>query len=193
MKTVYLIVNPNAGTRQARRFLPEMISVFNRADYLCSVYITGQRGDAVSFVRAHGGEADLIAACGGDGTLNEVVMILEESVLQRRHDDNSPLTCIYPEDGNVMIPSNAMIVAEEKSANANIEACEAVADWLFSDAGQAFIVSGYMHSTLKGFPECPYDSIDTDKLIESDMGVDWERAYHLRDEITAEWNNRVTQ
>ena len=50
-----------------------------------------------------------------------------------------------------------------------------------------------MHSTLKGFPECPYDSIDTDKLIESDMGVDWERAYHLRDEITAEWNNRVTQ
>ena len=123
----------------------------------------------------------------------KVVMILEESVLQRRHDDNSPLTCIYPEDGNVMIPSNAMIVAEEKSANANIEACEAVADWLFSDAGQAFIVSGYMHSTLKGFPECPYDSIDTDKLIESDMGVDWERAYHLRDEITAEWNNRVTQ
>ena len=46
MKTVHLIINPNAGTRQARRFLPEMISVFNRADYLCSVYITGQRGDA---------------------------------------------------------------------------------------------------------------------------------------------------
>ena len=123
----------------------------------------------------------------------KVIMILEESVLQRRHDDGSKLACIYPEDGNVMIPSNAMIVAEDKSANANIEACEAVADWLFGEAGQSFIVSGYMHSTLKDFPENPYDSIETDKLIASDMGVDWERAYHQRDEIISEWNNRVTQ
>ena len=49
MKTVHLIINPNAGTRQARRFLPEMISVFNRAAYFCSVYITARRGDAVAF------------------------------------------------------------------------------------------------------------------------------------------------
>ena len=122
-----------------------------------------------------------------------MVMILEESVLQRRHDDGSPLAVIYPEDGNVMIPSNAMIVAEEKSANANIEACEAVADWLFSDAGQRFIVSGYMHSVLKDFPEIPYDSVATAGLIESGMKVDWERAYRLRDEIIDEWNRRVTQ
>ena len=122
-----------------------------------------------------------------------VIMILEESVLQRRHDDGSALSVIYPEDGNIMIPSNAMIVAEEKSANANIEACEAVADWLFSDAGQRFIVSGYMHSTLKDFPDIPYDSMDTAMLIGRDMGVDWERAYHQRDQIIHEWNTRVTQ
>ena len=65
MKTVHLIINPNAGTRQARRFLPEMISVFNRAGWLCGVYITAQRGDAVSFARGHAGEADLVVACGG--------------------------------------------------------------------------------------------------------------------------------
>ena len=123
----------------------------------------------------------------------KVVMILEESVLQRRHDDGSQLACIYPEDGNIMIPSTAMIVAEEKSANVNIEACEAVADWLLSEAGQRFIVGGYMHSVLKGFPEVPFDSIDTEKLIESDMGVDWERTYRERDAIIDEWNNRVTQ
>ena len=123
----------------------------------------------------------------------KIIMILEESVLQKRETDGSKLACIYPEDGNVMIPSNAMIVAEEKSANANIEACEAVADWLFSEAGQHFIVSGWMHSTLKDFPENPYDSVSTDALIESDMGVDWERAYHQRDEIIREWNDRVTQ
>ena len=123
----------------------------------------------------------------------KVIMILEESVLQKRETDGSKLACIYPEDGNIMIPSTAMIVAEDKSANANIEACEAVADWLLSEAGQHFIVSGWMHSTLKDFPENPYDSIDTAALIETDMGVDWERAYHQRDEINREWTTRVTQ
>lgn len=77
LKRLHLIVNPNAGTRQARRFLPEMISVFNRAGYLCSVYVTEKRGDAVEFARAHAGEADLVVACGGDGTLNEVITGLQ--------------------------------------------------------------------------------------------------------------------
>ena len=77
LKTAFLIINPNAGTRQGRRFLPEMISVFNRADYLCSVYVTEKRGDAVDFARVHGGKADLMVACGGDGTLNEVITGLQ--------------------------------------------------------------------------------------------------------------------
>ncbi|MBQ4434708.1 MAG: ABC transporter substrate-binding protein [Clostridia bacterium] len=123
----------------------------------------------------------------------KAIMILEESVLQRRHDDGSKLACIYPEDGNIMIPSTVMIVSEEKSANANLEACEAVHDWLLSEAGQRFIVSGFMHSVLKDFPEIPYDSVATEGLIESDMGVDWERTYHERDAINDEWNKRVTQ
>ena len=123
----------------------------------------------------------------------KVIMILEESVLQRRAEDGSKLACIYPEDGNILIPSTCMIVDENKSANANLEACEAIAEWLYSEAGQKFIVSGYMHSVLKDFPEIPYDSIDSDGLIKTDMGVDWERTYHQRDEINDEWNNRVTK
>ena len=71
------MINPSAGTRQGRRFLPEIISVFNRAGYLCSVYITEKRGDATEFARAHAGEADVIVACGGDGTLNEVITGLQ--------------------------------------------------------------------------------------------------------------------
>ena len=43
MKSLHLVINPNAGTRQARRFLPEIISVFNRANYFCSVYVTEKR------------------------------------------------------------------------------------------------------------------------------------------------------
>ncbi len=77
MKSLFLVINPNAGTRQARRFLPEMISVFSKADYLCSVYVTEKRGDATDFARVHAGEADLVVACGGDGTLNEVITGLQ--------------------------------------------------------------------------------------------------------------------
>ena len=119
------------------------------------------------------------------------IMILEESVLQRRHDNGSKLAVIYPEDGNIMIPSTAMIVKEEKSANTNTEACEAVANWFFSEAGQKAIVEGYMHPVVKGFPEIPFDSLDTDQLISSDMHVNWERAYHERNTLIDEWNKRV--
>ena len=77
MKSLYLIINPNAGTRQGRRFLPEIISVFSRSGYLCTVCVTDKRGDAVDFARDHAGEADLVVACGGDGTLNEVITGLQ--------------------------------------------------------------------------------------------------------------------
>ena len=77
LSSLYLILNPSAGTRQARRFLPEIISFFNRADWRCSVYVTEKRNDATDYVRLHGGEADLVVACGGDGTLNEVITGLQ--------------------------------------------------------------------------------------------------------------------
>ena len=122
----------------------------------------------------------------------KVIMILEESVLKKRKEDGSKLACIYPEDGNIMIPSTVMTVAEDRSANVNIEACEAITDWLLSEAGQEFVIDGYMHSVMKGFPKVPFDSIDTDGLIKTDMGVDWVRCYTLRDEIRTQFQERVT-
>ena len=77
MRSLLLIINPNAGTRQGRRFLPEIISVFDRAGYLCTVHVTEKRGDAVRFVQKHAGGTDLVVACGGDGTLNEVITGLQ--------------------------------------------------------------------------------------------------------------------
>lgn len=122
----------------------------------------------------------------------KVIMILEESVLKARKDDGSKIACIYPEDGVILIPSTAMIVAEEKSANMNTEACEAITDWLLSEAGQKLMLKGYMHSVFTGMKEVPYDSVDTDGLIEKDMGVDWVRCYTQREEIRTQFQERVT-
>lgn len=73
VRKLLLIANPNAGTRQARRLLPDFLEIFNGAGILPSVYLTSRRGDAVTAARELGGSVDIVAACGGDGTLNEVV------------------------------------------------------------------------------------------------------------------------
>ena len=126
------------------------------------------------------------------------IMILEESVLKYLHDEEengntvTNIEVIYPEDGVILIPSTVMIVDETYSKNVNTDAAEAVAQWFLSEAGQEMIVKGYMHSVLKGVSE-PYHSIDTDELISRDMGVDWEKAYHDREEINDLWTQKVTQ
>ncbi len=126
------------------------------------------------------------------------IMILEESILKAlkdAEDAGTPLTnlaCIYPEDGVVLIPSTVMTVAEEHSKNVNTEACEAVEQWLLSEAAQKLILEGFMHSVFKGMDEIPYGSIDTEQLIEKDLGVDWENAYHNREAINTVWTEIVT-
>ena len=122
----------------------------------------------------------------------KVIMILEESVLKERKENGSKLACIYPEDGVILIPSTVMIVDEERSANMNTEACEAIANWLLSEEGQNFVLEGYMHSVMKGFTGIPYDSVDTDGLIEKDIGVDWVRCYTQREEIRTQFQERVS-
>ena len=126
------------------------------------------------------------------------IMILEESVLKvlkEAADAGNPITnlkCIYPEDGVVLIPSTVMTVAEEHSKNVNIEACEAVEKWLLSEEAQKLILNGYMHSVFAGMKEIPYDSVDTDGLIEKDLGVDWENAFRNREAINTAWTEIVT-
>ncbi len=126
------------------------------------------------------------------------IMILEESILKAlkdAEDAGTPLKnlkCIYPEDGVVLIPSTVMTVAEEHSKNVNTEACEAVEQWLLSEEAQKLIVQGFMHSVFKGLDEIPFGSVDTEELIEKDLGVDWENAYHNREAINTAWTETVT-
>ena len=123
----------------------------------------------------------------------KVIMILEESVLKIRKDEGSKIECIYPEDGVILIPSTVMTIAEDRSANMNIEACEALTEWLLSEEAQKLILEAYMHSVFKDMTEVPYDSVDTNSLIEKDMGVDWVRCYTQREEIRTQFQEKVTQ
>ena len=126
------------------------------------------------------------------------IMILEESilkVLKEADDAGTPITnlkCIYPEDGVILIPSTVMTVAEDHSKNVNIEACEAVEQWLLTEEAQKLILQGYMHSVFAGMEDIPYDSVDTNWLIEKNLGVDWENAYKNRETINTAWTETVT-
>ncbi len=126
------------------------------------------------------------------------IMILEESVLKALADaeeagtPRTNLACIYPEDGVVLIPSTVMTVAEARSANMNVEGCQAVAEWLLGEEAQKLIMKGFMHSTLAGMTEYPANSVDTEELIKKDLGVNWESVYRNREAINTAWTVKVT-
>ncbi len=70
------IVNPKAGKRDSTEFVRDQIARLGD-DYACEVYITECEGDAIRYVKERCRcENDTLLrfyACGGDGTLNEVV------------------------------------------------------------------------------------------------------------------------
>lgn len=66
------VYNPNAGRGVIKNNLSAIIETFCRAGYEITVYATSKSGDATNIVIQIGEEYDIIACCGGDGTLNEV-------------------------------------------------------------------------------------------------------------------------
>ncbi len=73
MKSMLFIVNPNAGQKRVKRYLSEIISIFNQGGYRVEVHITAGQGDAIAVVRDRAPGKDLIVCAGGDGTFNETV------------------------------------------------------------------------------------------------------------------------
>lgn len=73
MKKMLFVMNPFAGQRKAVRYLADILTVFNRAGYQVTVYMTQGPGDGARYVERWAGEADVLVCCGGDGTFNEVV------------------------------------------------------------------------------------------------------------------------
>ncbi len=73
MKRLLLVVNTHAGTRKGGKYLTDIITIFNRADYQVTVHITAGAGDAEAVIRERAAQADLVVCAGGDGTFNEAV------------------------------------------------------------------------------------------------------------------------
>ncbi len=120
------------------------------------------------------------------------IMILEESVLKKREEEDSALEIIYPEDGCVLIPSTIMIIDENHSANNNIAACEAIEEFYLSLEGQKQIVKGWMNGVRSDFTEVPYDGRPIKELLDNSIPVDWEKSYRQRDEIRTMFQEYVT-
>ena len=79
-KKLLLIVNPCSGKAKMRTALFGVVEIFAKADFDITVYPTKEREDATKKVASLKSEDfDLIVACGGDGTLNEVITGLMES------------------------------------------------------------------------------------------------------------------
>ena len=121
----------------------------------------------------------------------KVIMILEESVLKKREEEDSPLAVIYPEDGAICVPSPIMTVNDKWSAHGNSKICEELTDWFLSPEGQSYIVKGWMHSVLKNPPAIPYDSINTADIINSSMPVNWENCLRDRTELRKNFEAKV--
>lgn len=121
----------------------------------------------------------------------KVIMILEESVLKKREEEDSELSVIYPSDGVICVPSPIMTIKDEWSAHGNSKICEELTDWFLSPEGQGYIVKGWMHSVLKNPPAVPYDSIQTAEIFKSAMPVDWVRCLNERSELRTNFEERV--
>jgi len=67
------IVNPNAGTKQAKLYLPKILDLFHEHGDTNSVYLTEAKGDGIKLAANYGHTADRIICMGGDGTFSEVI------------------------------------------------------------------------------------------------------------------------
>lgn len=68
-----LIINPAAGRGGYKLNLPEALNLLDRGGCRCTLFFTAGPEDATRFAAQYGGEYDIVACIGGDGTLSEVI------------------------------------------------------------------------------------------------------------------------
>jgi len=79
MKRARIIYNPTSGREIFKKKLPDVLQLFEQTGYETSCHATTGAGDATIAAReACDRKFDLVVACGGDGTLNEVISGMAE-------------------------------------------------------------------------------------------------------------------
>lgn len=71
-KKIKIIANPLSGREEALEKVLDFIRLLSLDQWDINLLFTHKRGDGIKFASKDDGE-DIIVACGGDGTLNEVV------------------------------------------------------------------------------------------------------------------------
>ena len=66
----------------APKYLSDIVGRFSKNGYLTQILMTEGRGDARDFAREYGGDVDIVAVSGGDGTFNEVI----DGMIEGGHD-----------------------------------------------------------------------------------------------------------
>lgn len=79
LKKILFVFNPNSGKAEIQPQLFELLDIFVKGGYLPTVYPTQRAGQATEIICEGAGRYDIVAASGGDGTLNEAVSGLVKS------------------------------------------------------------------------------------------------------------------
>lgn len=72
-KRILLIVNPKAGIKYQKTSVSEISEYFAKHKYESAIYFTSPEYSAKFLVKEHAKDFDIIACCGGDGTVNEII------------------------------------------------------------------------------------------------------------------------
>lgn len=72
-RSILFFVNPHAGKGEIRTKFLEIIEIFTRGGFDVTVRPTSRRAEIIELLPQMSERFDVVAACGGDGTLNEVV------------------------------------------------------------------------------------------------------------------------
>ena len=72
-KKLMLIVNPIAGKSRAKYNLASLASIFYKNNYEPAIYFTSPDCGAEELIEKHAKDFDVVACCGGDGTVSEAI------------------------------------------------------------------------------------------------------------------------
>ncbi len=179
------VYNPRAGKAQIRSNLLDIIDIFVKAGYEVTAYPTQATGDAVKAVKERQGSYDMVACCGGDGTLDEVVNGMMQS------EEKLPVGYIPAGSTNdfansLKIPKN-MIKAADVVVNGVNYACDigrfnndnfiyVAAFGIFTDVSygtkQVLGHAAYLLEGVKRLPSvraCPLKITCNDQVIEGEF------------------------